>query len=175
MKLANEEGDSEMNVLIKRIGLSFLALAAIAWFAYGCSTTREPARVGLSTSGTVADPYSYASGTSGTYTVPAGYYVTSWWAHNTTSGGTVTITATSPNWLGACYDAGVIDAGDGGVIVLDGGPCVGPGTTITIPAGTQYQQTVPTLVGVPDELGSGTVFVFTSTDSYVVTLRQNNR
>lgn len=166
------------NSIGRHLAASFLVLAAIAAFAYGCSSNREQGRALVGAVGTVADPYSYASGTSGTYTVPAGYYVTSWWAHNTTSGGTVTITATSPNWLGACFDAGFADAGDAGdgaPIPIDAGPCVSPGTTITIPAASAYQQTVPTLRGLPDELGSGSVFVFTSTDSYVITLRQNNR
>jgi hypothetical protein len=92
------------------------------------------------------DAFFYQSDTSGTYTVPSGAYVTSWSAHST-SGATVAITPSGPN---------IVDAQ--------------AGTNITIPAGSAYNMSKPALAGNANELGAGTVFVFTGTDAYVITM-----
>ena len=92
------------------------------------------------------DAFFYASGTSGTYTVPTGAYVTSWSAH-ATSAGTVVVTPSGPQ---------ITDAQ--------------AGSTITLPAGSAYNMSKPALAGNANELGAGTTFVFTSTDAYVITM-----
>jgi hypothetical protein len=93
------------------------------------------------------DAFSYAAGTAGTYTVPAGTYVTSLTAHATGSGATLTMTPSGPNVTS---------------------PVAGP--AIAIPAGAAYALNRPVLSGQANELGAGTTLVFAETDSYVVTL-----
>jgi len=111
------------------------------------------------------DRFAYASGTAGTYTVPSGFYVTSVWAHNTSGGGTVTIAPSGSRMQTACAVSG-------------SGGCRATGSAIVVPAGAAWSLAVPVLTGgqpavdYPQELGEGTQFVFTSTDSYVVTLLQ---
>ena len=93
-----------------------------------------------------ADTFTYLSGTSGTVTVPAATYVTGVGAYATTAG-TLVIT---PNGQGVTA------------------PVAGP--SIPIPAGVGWSLLVPVLVRAPQELGAGTIFVFTGTTSYTVTL-----
>jgi hypothetical protein len=131
----------------------------------------------------ILDRFSYASGTSGTYTVPSGYFVTSWWAHNTSGGGTVTITPSGPGEYNPCDagydaagpDANSIDGGEDAASLSDAGPqCAFALAAITVPAASAYGNGVPVLRAGQDELGPGSIFVFTSTDSYVVTLWRYN-
>jgi hypothetical protein len=132
----------------------------------------------------LATRWQHLSGTSGTVIIPANTYVTSIWAHNTTSGGTLTIAPSGPNLQTACaawdagpdpYDAHLADgaAFDAGPDLYDGTApttCQDGGTAITIPAASAWSVTIPTLTGSPNEIGPGSVLVFTSTDSYVLTL-----
>ena len=92
------------------------------------------------------DTFTYLSGTSGTVTVPAGTYVTGVGAYATTAG-TLVIT---PNGQGVTA------------------PVAGP--SIPIPAGVGWSMLVPVLIRAPQELGAGTIFVFTGTTSYTITL-----
>jgi hypothetical protein len=117
-------------------------------------------------SGPVTDSFSYLSGTSGTVVVPANSFVTSIWAHNTTGGGTFTITPASQYTNPAC---------DAGADVGDAGNCTFPGTTITVPAATAYFLAAPVLQGSSTELADGTQITFVSTDSYVITLTKYGR
>ena len=88
--------------------------------------------------------YSYAAGASGTVTVPTSTFVTGFSCH-ATSAGTLTIAPSGPDVTS---------------------PVTGP--SIPIPAGTSLSVSAPTLHGQQDELGDGTVFTFTGTDSYIV-------
>jgi hypothetical protein len=160
------------------LALVVAVLAAIlAPVLDGCA--KEHAKVGggnfLANPG--PDRFAYFSGTSGTVTIPTGYYVTNWWAHNTSGGGTVVIEPTGPGVYAGCVDAGTSDAGDAGDAAVDAGdagPCRGAGMTFTIPAATAFAEGIPVLRGAPDELGDGTTFVFTGTDSYWIGLFQYN-
>ena len=89
----------------------------------------------------------YAAGTSGTYTVPSGAYVTSFSCHASAAGATLVMTMTGP-----------------GITTFDAGP------SIVIPAGGAYGLEQPTLP--PTALGAGAKLVFTGTDSYAITLYQ---
>ncbi len=163
-----------------------LASLVVSLFAVGLllACSRAP-RFGQASSYTgpgQIDRFTYVSGTSGTYIVPAGYAVVEWWAHNTTSGGTVTIAPSGPREYSTCtsWDAGpdLYDAAaDTGPDPYDAAPltnCRDAGSPIVIPAGVGYGLRIPTLTGSPDELGEGTVFVFASTDSYIITLHNGN-
>lgn len=125
----------------------------------------QPHMAAFGTTPQVTDRFTLLSGTAGTAVVPAGDFVTSIWAHNTTGGGTVTIAPVGLNSVGPC-DASTDGANP------DGGPalCQQPSSTITIPAGSAWGVSIPALRGGWDELADGTQFVFTGTDSYVVTL-----
>ena len=82
--------------------------------------------------------FSYAAGTAGTVTVPAGVVVTSLGAHVTGSGATLTITPKGPMQTGTA------------------------GAAIPLPPGGWFG------LSFLGELGPGTVLVFAGTDSYVV-------
>ena len=93
-----------------------------------------------------ADRFSYLAGTTGTVTIPAHQIVTS---------------------IGACSSAG------GTVTSAPSGPGVMSsvtGPTITVPAGVCLSISVPVLVGSQFELGDGSVFVFSTTTAYLITL-----
>ena len=91
----------------------------------------------------------YAGGSSGTYTVPSGAFVTGLSCHASAAGATLTMTPSGPD-----------------VTV----PVAGP--SIPIPVGAALAISRPLLVGSPDELGSGSILAFAGTDAYVVTLFQ---
>lgn len=91
----------------------------------------------------------YAGGTNGTYTVPGGAFVTGISAHATGGGATLTMTPAGPDVTS---------------------PVTGP--AIPIPAGAALSLSRPLLTGNSDELGVGSVLVFTNTDAYIVTLFQ---
>jgi hypothetical protein len=91
----------------------------------------------------------YAAGSSGTYTVPAGSYVTGVSCHATGGGATLTMTPNGP---------GVVS------------PVAGP--SVPIPAGAALSLTRPLLQGNSQEFGTGSVFVFANTDAYILTLTQ---
>lgn len=148
------------------------------------SPSKQPGNMKLLPGQTATAPaFNYASGTTGTYVVPHGNYVTSIWAHNTTGGGTVTITPSSPYANPACnnpaIDAGPYDSGCGGDAACDAAVppnyypvCNSVGSTITVPALTAYWLPIPVLQGSAHELADGTTLVFASTDAYVVTMLQ---
>ena len=95
----------------------------------------------------VASRFSYLAGTAGTATVPAGYFVTGIAAHATNSGASFTIAPQGPD-----TSAGVA------------------GPSIPVPAGVGFGLGKPTLLGQQDEMGDGTVIVFTGTDMHFVSL-----
>lgn len=154
------------------------ALLAFVVTLLGCTTARDtadevrrqPAYLG-STGSTpqTQDRFTYLAGTGAaggtTVLVPTGSYVTSIWAHNTSGGGSVVITPSSPTALSPC-DAGA-DAANS-----DGGSntCLPSPGTIIVPAATAWSLGIPVLKGGYEELADGTSIVFTSIDSYAVTL-----
>jgi hypothetical protein len=90
----------------------------------------------------------YTSGTSGTVTVPAGAYVTGIYCHGST------------------------DAGSGSLTITPAGPAITDaqaGPAIPVPAGQPITIARPWLQGSPNELGVGSVIVFSGTDAYFVT------
>jgi hypothetical protein len=89
----------------------------------------------------------YASGASGSYTVPAGAFVTGIWCHSSGDGATLTITPARPDVRT---------------------PVAGP--AIPIPSGAVLSVGRPTLAGNSDELGTGSVLTFVGSDAYLVTL-----
>lgn len=91
----------------------------------------------------------YATGISGTYTVPAGAYVTAITCHASASSATLTLTPSGP-----------------GVTSPEAGQ------PIAIPVGGALTLARPILQGNASELGAGSVIVFTNTDTYLVTLYQ---
>jgi hypothetical protein len=102
----------------------------------------------------ISSRFTYASGVSGAYTVPAGQYVTGFAAHATGSGAYCTVAAQGPD-----TSAGVA------------------GSQIPIPAGSSLQVTVPQVTpsgagntGGQDIIGDGSVLAFSGTDSYLVTM-----
>lgn len=94
--------------------------------------------------GTV-DRFSYLAGTTGTVTVAAHQIVTAMMVC-AASAGTVTIAPSGPGIT----------------------PVTGP--SITIPAGICMNIPIPIIPGAQVELGDGTVFTFTGTSTYVITL-----
>lgn len=98
---------------------------------------------------TQIERFKYNAGASGTVTVPAGRAVTGVTAHATGSGATLTIAAKGDNT-----------------------PADSTGDSIPIPAGTSISFGVPVIEEDVDQLGPGTVFTFTGTDSYLVIYRQ---
>ena len=91
--------------------------------------------------------YFYTAGTSGTYTVPAGSYVTALACYATSGGATLTITPSGP-----------------GVTT----PVAGP--AIPVPTNGGFNLSKPVLVGNSNEMGTGTVLVFSGTSNYFVSL-----
>lgn len=137
-----------------------ISVAIGALFAFACTDTETPARGKRgATFTTAADAIATTSGTSGTIVVPIGAYVTSWWAHAAAggAGGTVTIAPTGPREYPTCYTSAAAT-------------CRDAGPAITIPAGAAFSMEVPVLAGNADELGAGTTFIFSGTDSYAITV-----
>lgn len=93
----------------------------------------------------ITDRFSYLAGTSGTVTIASGYYVTGVGVH-ATAAATMTIAPSNSD---------------------TSSPTTGP--TITIPASSSWS--IPMSIMRPLDLGGGTVFVFTGTDAYVITLQ----
>jgi hypothetical protein len=107
---------------------------------------------------TIVDPMVLATGISGSYTVPRGY-VTS-------------ISAVASSGLA---DAGIDAGGYGTITITPNGPGVTDGSAVVqppipIPAGYTYTVSRPVIQGSANELGVGTVIVFTNTQSYIVTM-----
>ena len=111
-----------------------------------------------SLAGTIVDPLVFATGVSGTYTVPRGYVVgLSAIASATADGGldsggvgaTVTITPNGPN-------------------ITDGAAVTQP--PILIPAGYNWSVGRPVIQGNENEMGKGTVIVFYGTQTYTVVM-----
>ena len=88
-----------------------------------------------------------AAGTAGTYTVPAGAYITSFSCHASGAGATLVITANGP-----------------GITIPEAG------ASIVIPPSGAYGLDATVLT--PLTLGAGSTLVFTGTDAYAVTLYQ---
>lgn len=163
-----------------------LALALLLPLLCACNGTGAPApraprpHAAASLANPTVDRFTYAAGTSGTYLVPTGYYVVGWWAHNTTGGGSVSVTPTGPRKYPTCasWDAGPDPydaAADSGPDTFDAAApstCRATSGAVVIPAGSSFGLSIPVLAGGPDELGDGTTFVFTGTDSYVIVMEQ---
>jgi hypothetical protein len=127
---------------MRRLSLWFLTTIALAT-ALLIAVSQSSRAAWVSGNGSLY----YAAGTAGTVTVAAGSYVTGVSCHATGAGATLTITPNGP---------GVADAA--------------AGAAIPIPAGGAYSLARPVLVGNSQELGTGSIFVFSGTDAYVVTL-----
>ena len=110
------------------------------------SRPRPPRKVGGPGLGTQYSPPLFATGTSGTYTVPAGDYVYGIITH-TSAGGTLVITANT---------ATISDAG--------------ASPTITLPIGSSLNLGPPYLPASPYSIADGSTLAFTGTDSYFVWL-----
>jgi hypothetical protein len=93
---------------------------------------------------TMASRFSYDAGASGTVTVPAGKKVVGIACH-ASGAGSFTIAPTGPN------DAAAVT-----------------GASIPLPAGTSFSIGRPVLDGDQNEVGPGSVIIFTGTDSYFV-------
>lgn len=93
----------------------------------------------IATSPLAGSQFSYATGSSGTVTVPVGCWVSAF-SCVSSSGGTLTITPKGPNQTTSA------------------------GSAITIPAGSPFSRDWP--FGGP--LGPGSLLAFTGTDSYYV-------
>jgi len=167
--------------------LAPLLLIAACWHSEPAQrapiTSPKAAAIFPGNTGPATDSFSYLSGTSGTVVVPVNYFVTSIWAHNTTSGGTFTINPanqyTNPACNNPAIDGGPYDSGCGADAACDAAAppgyyptCNAAGTTITVPAATAYFLPIPVLRGAATELADGTTIVFASTDAYVVTLNK---
>jgi hypothetical protein len=113
-----------------------------------CAPPPAPTSGGRKFGAAGAQPPFTVSGTAGTYTVLAGYYVVSVSAH-ATSAGSLTVTASGPYVTSPVTWA-----------------------AITIPAGSAWGLSVPVLTGAPNELGVGSVFVFSGTDAYTIVMNQ---
>jgi hypothetical protein len=108
-----------------------------------------------SLSGTVVDPLVFATGVSGTYTVPRGYVV-----------GLSAIASANP-------DGGLDSGGVGATVTITP---TGPGITgspvtqppILIPAGYNWSVGRPVIQGSANEMGTGTVIVFYGTQTYTI-------
>lgn len=97
---------------------------------------------------TQVERFKYNAGVSGTVTVPSGRAVTGITAHASASGASMTIAA-----QGA--DTAADPTGD----------------SIPIPAGASISLGVPVIEQNDEQLGPGTVIVFTGTDSYLIVYR----
>jgi hypothetical protein len=105
--------------------------------------------------GTVVDPLVFATGVSGTYTVPRGYVV-----------GLSAIASANP-------DGGLDSGGVGATVTITP---TGPGITgspvtqppILIPAGYNWSVGRPVIQGSANEMGAGTVIVFYGTQTYTI-------
>jgi hypothetical protein len=121
----------------------------------GVKLSASPKFAALST--TVVDPLVFATGVSGTYIVPRGYVV-----------GFSAVASTTA-------DAGV-DGGTGGyatVTITPSGPNVGTPVAqppIYIPAGLNYSTGRPVIQGNTNELGVGSIFVFSGTSTYTIVM-----
>lgn len=146
---------------MKRRTLAALAVLStpIALFACAQRDDVPRRRAAAAYPNPTVDALATTSGTSGTFVVPSGAYVTSWWAHAAAggAGGTVTIAPSGPGSYATCY-------------VSDAATCRDAGPAITIPAGVAFTLEIPTLKGGADELGAGSVFVFAGTDSFAITV-----
>ena len=92
------------------------------------------------------DGLPYATGTSGTYTVPTGVYVTGLSCYATAGGASLTITPSGPS---------ITDAQAG---------------AIAIAAGQGFSLGRPWLAGNANELGAGSVLAFSGTASYFIAM-----
>lgn len=146
---------------MKRRTLAALAVLStpIALFACAQRDDVPRRRAAAAYPNPTVDALATTSGTSGTFVVPSGAYVTSWWAHAAAggAGGTVTIAPSGPGSYPTCYAS-------------DASTCRDAGPSITIPAGVAFSLEIPTLKGGADELGAGSVFVFAGTDSFAITV-----
>ncbi len=121
---------------------------------------QRPVRAISTLTGTIVDPLTLATGVSGTYTVPRGYVV----GFSAVADGNA--------------EAGGVDGGIGGyatIVITPNGPSVTDSALVTqppilIPAGLNYSAGRPVIQGATNELGAGTVFVFTGTISYTIVM-----
>ena|SRR5579864_5338691 len=119
--------------------------------------------VRLASLGTVVDPLTFASGSSGTFTVPRGYVV-----------GMSAVASTVVD------GGGGVDAGDAGIVgatvtITPNGPSVTDGAAVTqppilIPSGLTWSVSRPVIQGSANEMGTGTVIVFDNTVTYTVVM-----
>jgi hypothetical protein len=141
--------ETTMARLVMMVALLVAALVGCAHpCAHGCpATPPEPHPIRWSAGN---GRFLTAAGTSGTYTVPAGAYVTMISCTNT-SGSSATVVIT-PSGTGVTSPL--------------------TGATITVPAGLGWTVARPVLLGNLGELGPATTIVFTGTTTYSVTLWQ---
>jgi hypothetical protein len=156
--------------------LALVGVLASLGAGVACSTSSPQARAPDAThafggvTGGTTDRFTMLAGVSGAVVVPVGSYVTSVRAHTSaTDSGTAASIAITPsgrynlqpcNEDGGPYDAAAVDAS----------ACALIGATIPLGLGDNFEIRIPVLRGAPDELGEGTTFIFTGTDSYVLTL-----
>lgn len=117
----------------------------------------------MSALGTVVDPLVFASGTAGTYTVPRGYVVA--------------LSAVASTVTDA---GGGADAGDSGIVgatvtITPNGPGITGGSAVTqppilIPSASTWSLSRPAIQGSANEMGTGTVIVFSGTIAYTVVM-----
>lgn len=156
-------------------GLALVGVLAVIGLAVACQQgpapppqAPTPALGGVI--GGTTDRFTYLAGSSGSVAVPAGSYVTSVRAHAAAAdGGSAASVVVTPsgryNLLPCNEDGGPYDAA-----AVDASACALMGQTVPLGLGDNFEWRVPVLRGAPDELGEGTTFVFTGTDSYVITL-----
>ena len=112
----------------------------------------------MSALGTVVDPLVFATGVSGTYTVPRGYVV-----------GLSAIASANP-------DGGLDSGGVGATVTITpNGPSITDGAAVTqppilIPAGYNWSIGRPVIQGNANEMGTGTKIVFYGTQTYTVVM-----
>lgn len=119
--------------------------------------------VKLASLGTVVDPLVFASGVSGTYTVPRGYVVA--------------LSAVASTITDA---GGGTDAGDAGIVgatvtITPNGPAITDSAVVTqppilIPSGAAWSLSRPAIQGSANEMGAGTVIVFSGTVTYTIVM-----
>jgi hypothetical protein len=149
--------------------VAFLYLSVALLLACGKTTPQPPPpplvatrdtlrQTPMMAAATVVDPFVVATGVSGTYTVPRGYVVS--------------ISAVAASGLA---DAGIDAGGYGTITITPDGPSITDGSAVTqppipIPAGYAYSVSRPVIQGSTNELGTGTVIVFSNTVAYTVTM-----